>query len=281
VTAVRKLFLDGIDVGLWADRRTLKNVVRTIRDVDNFELKFNKKNRLGTAFPVALVGGIQVYYGFWDSANHANDYELFSGRLLFYEWGTEKSSVRGKLRCQFVTPLQELKRIMEYVAFDPLVQDTDDKRVRRLFELADLPNWDYTTGTTTTPSITYPSGAGFEPLTEYEQKSIEYILDDIASDPGRPGDTGYPVHGRRWWISGRLTTPATPSAGVTWVVNYRDALTAITGPQELKDRRTNSADTAVEYGTDARPSYDWREVIRSIYIAGPRQEANPSAGRTL
>jgi hypothetical protein len=165
VTAVRKLFLDGIDVGLWADRRTLKNVVRTIRDVDNFELKFNKKNRLGTAFPVALVGGIQVYYGFWDSANHANDYELFSGRLLFYEWGTEKSSVRGKLRCQFVTPLQELKRIMEYVAFDPLVQDTDDKRVRRLFELADLPNWDYTTGTTTTPSITYPSGAGFEPLT--------------------------------------------------------------------------------------------------------------------
>jgi hypothetical protein len=222
---VRKLYFGGVDVGSWARRRSLQNATRTYRDADTFSIEFTMKNAAGTAFPAAtvLVGGTSIWFGLWDSANHANDRNLFAGRFRTVEGKGTSENVKGTLLCTFATPIQELKNILEDIAFDPTVQDTDIKRVVRLGVLAPLPEWDFTSGVSATPSITYPSGAGFEPLTEYEQRSYEYILNDIATDPGQPGDAGYPVRTRRWWIAGKLTTPATPSAGVTYVLHYQDA----------------------------------------------------------
>lgn len=280
MVAVRKMFFAGVDVSLWSRRKTFEIATRTWRSADTFTLEFDAYNAT-TAFPVTPAGGAPIWYGWWDSANHANDKTLFCGRYKNMSGKGTTENVRGVMSYTFSTPLSELKAILEYIAFDPTVDDSDDDRVRKLGTLAPLPGWDFTTNVTSTPSITYHSGAGYEALTEYEQKSYEYILNDIATDPGALVDVDYPVRTRRWWITGGLTTPATPSAGVTFYLHYQGANDTVDATYELKDWKAAGDTTTLEYQSGASYSEDWREVIRSIMIAGPRQEAHPVGWKEL
>lgn len=278
MTAVRKFFFDGLSVGSWLSRTNdFDSIVQSYANsASTFSVRFNLSAPIAgvaTPFPVTLVGGKRAWFGMWDSANHANDKNLMAGRVQRWSYSTPADNVHGVVKVTFVTPQQELEDIVEGIVFNPTDHPDDITRVAALFAHAGLAGWDYTTGVSTTPSITYPSGPLYEATTPYEQKSIRYILQDIASDPGQPGyDPSYPVRTRRWWVTGRLTTPATPADGVTYVVNYADA-TPDAAAYDLKDIVPSGDTTAIAY-SGASADVDYSGVIRSIYISGPHQDAH-------
>lgn len=278
MAAVRKLYLDGVSVGAWVhDRNKLEGIAQSYANsAGTFSLAFNLSipvAGVATPFPVALVGGLRCWFGAWDSANHANDRNLFAGRVQRWSYSQPSENVHGVVTVTFVTPEKELEEIVEGITFNVTDHPDDITRVAALFAHAALDGWDYTTGVSATPSITYPSGPLYEAQTVYEQKSIRYILQDVATDPGQPGyDVTYPVRTRRWWVSGRLTTPATPSAGVTYVLYYQDA-TPDAAAYDLKDIVPSGDTTAIAY-SGASADVDYSGVIRSIYISGPHQDAH-------
>lgn len=288
-----ELYLDGVLIntsaaGGFVPSSSLDNAVQAYQSAPEFSYKARIKTGDGTAFPFTPVKGMQTWYGLRDSADHNADVVLFTGRLERIQWTDE--SVHGTYVLTFLTPLKVLKMVMEHVVFSPdptTGYPNDAVRVRRLFELANLDAFDHTTATTLVPSITYPDGEGLEFLTIYDRRTVEEILDDIASDPGQVTDTGYPVKRRRWWISGRFTNPDDPLDGVTWVLNYQHASEVTYAALQLTDQPDG---TNAWYESGATYTEEAREMIRAINIAGPVQpsylvtwqnyaEVNPGVGQ--
>lgn len=275
------LYCNGQSIGAWADATTLKNAVKSFKAASDFSLEFISDTGVyGGPLPVTLSPGRVVYYVDYDSVTPANSKVLFGGIIKDVS-GTDKAdNVKGSFSVDCTVPQQELKRIMEYIAFSPDAitgYPNDRSRILRLGVLISslLTTWDFTTGISATASVTYPSPPIGEALTEYEFKSIEDIINDIATDPGRPGDTGYPVPMRRWWVSARLATPATPSAGIRFVLNYRAPADIVDNTTPLKDRWDDPLTPepgTVLYESGAVWRVDASSMIRQIHVAGPKTD---------
>jgi hypothetical protein len=274
-TTVLSLYLDGTLINLaggWVPSAQLENEATAFQSTGEFAYKVRRRNGHGDDFPLTPVMGMHTWYGIRDMSSTALDVVLATGRLEAIQHTDD--TVHGGMTLRFLTPLKVLKTVMEQVVFSPdpaTGYPNDVTRITRLFELAGLEGWDYTTGVSAVPSITYQDGEGLEYLSIYERRTIEEILDDIASDPGQITDTGYPVQRRRWWISGRFTDPDDPAQGVTWVLNYRHATETVYAGLELLDE-PDGVNAWYEQG--ATYTEEAREMIRAVQIAGPTIKAD-------
>jgi hypothetical protein len=265
------------DIKRWATPKSLQNMADAYTTASPFTLKLNNYASDGSGIlPVTVTGGDKILYIDYTDSTH---FELLGAGLVMDASGTDApNNVKGVQTVTCAMPLKDLLRIMEYVPFspDPTTGYPNDRaRVLRLGVIAALPGWDWTSGISATLSVTYPVPPLGEPLTEYNFRSIQDILNDLATDPGQFGDTGYPVPTRRWWIGARLTDPTDPTLGITWVLHYLGAFDIAGAAYELKDRYDVSgvveAGTKL-YNTGAQWHIDSRNMIRDVYIAGPNTE---------
>lgn len=270
------------DIKQWASSRDVQNLSNTYSTSDTATIHFTNYKAGGALidrpFPIVFNGGDTLLY--IDYTNSSTYRILGAGLVMTVSGSDLRDNIKGEQVVTISTPNKSLKRIMESVPFNPTDYPTDRSRVLQLGVIANLAGWDWTSGISATPSVTYPVPPVGEALTEYELKSIEDILSDLATDPGRPGDTGYPVPTRHWWIESRLTNTSDPSAGVTWVLRYLGFNDITNAAYELKDRldviTVPEAGTRL-YNTGAKWSENWVNVIRDVYVAGPKTDAVPVA----
>jgi hypothetical protein len=281
-----RLYIAGQELKRFATPKGLQNAVNSWQTADTFTVTLRNRNPDGELLPFTTQagsqtqwGGEQVVYVDYNTTTPVLSEILFAGEVRVLSGTDPSDNLKGVTTITCTTPINRLRHVMEYVAFSPdptTGYPNDTKRVRRLGVLAApvLPGWDWTSGVSASlHAITYPTPPLGEPLTEYEFKTIEYILNDIATDPGQFADGGYPVATRRWWVSAYLADVAHPETGVTFVLNYQVGYPS--GFVQLKDVKSSPTDTALIYNSGATWRIDYSNVIRRVVIAGPRTEPTP------
>ncbi len=263
----------GTDITAWA-AKNMRATLSGAQTADLFSISVRRFSLIGhLPFPVELVPGMQVYYV---RVPLVGDPELvWAARFRREGQPNDPSDFEGVFTLECTTPLNELKTVLERVVFNPTDHPTDVDRVAALLDVANIPLWMLQPGTT--PSITYQLPPVGEETTVYEAKSVEEILNELRTDPGYPGDTGYPVPARTWQIYWQFATAATPEDGVLWRLQYYSA-SDLGGPSadtcyyHITDnpRDTDPHDAVILSGSTYNK--DPSQIVRSIHVAGPKTD---------